>query len=230
MKRRGLGSIALYRELFAQEKDFLRIVKINSEEIARDGSGYNLQAETIPDGLECYISMSFDSAVESHAKKDDIWLCGFIDGQLGQGYLLKKLHNMSDVLHPKAREGETVLTSRKGKKINVSNDHLAAMIENAVLGKQLVAWLLKLTAEIKGIADEVNTLKNSYNSHQHIQALPLYPAVPPTGPTTALLSSTSADTTPEKTSIEQLERKTETDKWLSDLLYIQEKNLDNSPE
>ena len=74
---------------------------------------------------------------------------------------------MTDPLHPKAREGETVLSSRKGKKINVSNDHTAKLTENAVLGPELVKWLLKLTSEIKSLADDLESLKNTYNSHNH---------------------------------------------------------------
>ena len=167
MKKQTIGQISLYRQLFKDNKDFLRLVKILDEEMAVDGGSYQVKAETVTDSLECLLNMSFDPALQSPAQRDDIWLAGFINGDLNNGIAIHRLYNISSPLHPKSREGETVLSSRKGKKINVSNDHTATLTENAVLGPALVTWLLKLTAEIKSLADDLESLKNTYNSHNH---------------------------------------------------------------
>ena len=233
MKKQTIGQVALYKQLFRDNRDFFRIVKILGEEVASDGGSYHLQAETVTDSLECLLNMSFDPALQSPAKKDDIWLAGFVNGDLNNGIAIQRLYNMTAPLHPKAREGETVLSSRTGKKINVSNDHTATLTENAVLGPELVKWLLKLTAEIKSLADDLESLKNTYNSHNHnyIDTIggPTTP-VPTPKITTANAGQSSVTTAPEKSKIEGIEQEGETDKFLSDLLFVQERKLPNSPE
>ena len=167
MKKQSIGQVALYKQLFRDNRDFFRVVKILGEEVATDGGSYHLQAETVTDSLECLLNMSFDPALQSPAKKDDIWLAGFVNGDLNNGIAIQRLYNMTAPLHPKAREGETVLSSRKGAKINVSNDHTATLTENAVLGPELVTWLLKLSAEVKGIGDKVNSHVSWARTHLH---------------------------------------------------------------
>ena len=224
IKRKAHGEIALFKQLFSDNRDFFRVVRILKEEMATDGSSYHLQAETVQDGLECLVNSSFDPAVQSPIQKNDLWLCAFINGDLRNGILIQRIHNITAPLHPKVvREGETVLSSRKGKRINVSNDHSATLTESAVLGPALVKWLKKLTTEVKSLADDINSLAGNLRTHTHVGGPPGSPTGPPTPPATA-------SATPEKTAITNLEAKTETDKFLSDIFYIQEKGLDNSPK
>ena len=223
MQKRSRGEISVYRQLFADNRDFFRIVRIVKEELATDGSSYRLQAETVQDGLECLLNSSFDPALQSPIKEGDLWIAGFINGDLQNGILLQRLHSLADPLHPKAVMSETVLSSRKGKRINVSNDHGATLTENAVLGPALVVWLKKLTAQVKGLADGINSLAQHGRTHTHVSGAPGTPTATPVPPATATA-------TPEKTAITNLEADTETSKFLSDLLFIQEKGLDNSPK
>ena len=224
IKRKTHGEIALFKQLFSDNRDFFRVVRILKEEMATDGSSYHLQAETVQDSLECLVNSSFDPAVQSPIQKNDLWLCAFINGDLQNGILIQRIHNLTAPLHPKlVNSGETVLSSREGKRINVSNDHSATLTESAVLGPALVEWLKKLTKEIKGLADDINSLAGNVRTHVHPTTTPGSPTLAPTPPNTV----TSA---PEKTAITNLEAKTETDKFLSDLFYIQEKGLNNSPK
>lgn len=234
MKKQIIGGLALYKELFKDNRDFLRIVRITKEEVASDGSGTRMLCETVPDSLQCFITLSFNPALQSPAEKDDLWLVGFVNGDLNNGIAIQKIYNIKEPAHPKTvMQGETVLSSRKSKKINVSNDHSATLTENAVLGPSLVTWLLKLTTEIKSLADDLESLKNTYNSHNHnyIDTIggPSTP-IPTPKVTTANAGPSSVTTSPEKSAIENIEQETETDKFLSDLLYIQEKGLENSPK
>ena len=223
MKKQTIGQVALYRQLFRDNRDFFRVVRIIKEEVAQDGSGTMLQAETVTDGLECLLSLSWDPALQSPVQEGDLWLAGFVNGDLNNGFAIQRLYNEKDKQHPKTvMGGATVLSSRKAKKIHVSNDATANLTQSAVLGPALVEWLLKLTAEVKNLADDINSLANHGRTHTHPTAA-LGPPSTPTPPATA-------SATAEKTAIGQLERKTETDKFLSDLLFIQERNLPNSPE
>ena len=221
MQKKGIGQVALYKQLFRDNRDFFRVVRIIKEEVASDGSGTMCQAETVTDGLECLLSLSWDPALQSPIQMGDLWLAGFVNGDLNNGFALQRLYNEKDKQHPKTvMGGATVLSSRKSKKIHVSNDHEATLTQSAVLGPALVEWLLKLTAEVKGLADAINSLKDW--SAAHIHGTPAGPSIMATPPPTATA-------TPEKTAIGQLEQETETDKFLSDLLFIQEKGLTNSP-
>ena len=69
MKKQTIGQVALYKQLFRDNRDFFRVVKILGEEVATDGGSYHLQAETVTDSLECLLNMSFDPALQSPAKK-----------------------------------------------------------------------------------------------------------------------------------------------------------------
>ena len=233
MNKSVIGNIGLYREIFKDDRDFLRVVRIEKVEVATDGSGTRMLCETVIDSLECFIALSFDPALQSPPEKGDLWLAGFINGNLNQGIAIQRIYNLPDPAHPKTvMEGHTVLSSRVKKKVMISNDHKAEMTENAVLGPELVKWLLELTEEVKGIADKVNTLSSNLNSHIH----QVTSIGAPSGPAGVLLGgvsvplATSVTTAPEKASIEQIEADTETDKFLSDLMFIQEKQLDNSPD
>ena len=233
MQRKIHGQIALYKQLFRDNRDFFRIVRVTKVEVATDGSGTMLQCETVTDGLECFVSLSWDPALQSPVNEMDLWLVAFINGDLNNGIAIHRLYNMKDKQHPKGvMEDWTILSSREKKKVGVSNDHMATMTESAVLGPSLVVWLLKLTEQIKSIADDLESVKNTYNRHNHNYIDTIGgPSVPVPTPkvTTANTGVSAVTTAPEKQAIVNLERKTETDKFLSDLLFIQEKGLTNSP-
>ena len=159
MNKSVIGNIGLYKEIFKDDRDFLRVVRVEKVEVATDGSGTRMLCETVIDSLECFIALSFDPALQSPPEKGDLWLAGFINGNLNQGIAIQRIYNLPDPAHPKTvMEGHTVLSSRVKKKVMISNDHKAEMTENAVLGPELVKWLLKLTEEVKGIADDLETL------------------------------------------------------------------------
>ena len=222
IKRGGLGAIATLQQIFDRNREFFKLVKVNRVEVAADGSSYKAECETAEDGLECFVNFSFNGDLESQCMPGDVWLCAFVNGDLNQGFLLQRIHNMTAPLHPKSRGGDTVLGSRPKKKIHLSNDHEATLMNSAVLGPELVAWLLKLSSEVKGLADKINSLVTWAAAHTHVSAAPASPTTPPAPPPT----TTAA---PEKLAVTALEATTETDKFLSDLVFIQEKGLKNSP-
>ena len=222
-KRQNISQLSLYRQLFRDNRQFIRIIKVLEEEMATDGASYQLEVETIPDGHQCLVNYSHPPDLTGPAKKDDLWLAIFLGGDLNNGYLIQRLANMSFPIHQKTRMGETVLGCRRGKRINLSNNSEAKLTENLMLGPEFVVWLLKLTEQIKSLADDIESLKNSFNRHQHsVAAQP----GPPTGiPTFGNTGLSLITTSTEKTKITELEQTTETDKFLSDLAYIQEKGL-----
>ena len=223
IKRQSVAHLGTLKQIFKDNRQFIHVVEILEEEMALDGGSYNLKVEIVYNAHECFVNCTFNPHLHGPVLKGDIWVCCFINGDLRHGFLLQKISNLNCPIHPKAREGETVLSSRANKKINVSNDQGAMLDQNAVLGPKLVEWLLKLTEEIKNLADDIESLKTWATSHIHTSAAP-------GSPTTMPVVSPTTSTAPEKTAIQQLERETETKKFLSDLLYIQEKDLTNSPE
>ena len=197
----------------------LQIVRINKIEVAMDGSSYQAECETLPDEYEFLATITQNENLEGGVAEGQLWLAGLVGNDLNNGFLIRKINNDKSKLHPKAKEGGTVLSSQPGKNVYVSNNHDAVLHQAGILGPELVKWLLKLSSEVKGIADKVNSLKNWATTHAHPTAA-IGPASPPIVPPT-----TTA--TPEKTAITQLEAKTETDKFLSDLFFIQEKGKNN---
>ena len=116
----------------------LQIVMLTEElEVATDGSIYQHSAETVPDRLECLVTVTQNENLEGGILKDQLWLAGFINNNLNHGFLIRKIVNDPFPLHPKSKMGETVLSSVPKKKINISNDHKAMLKENAVLGQDL---------------------------------------------------------------------------------------------
>ena len=214
------------RQLFKETtRDLsIQIVRLGDEsEVAMDGTAYQHSAEIVPDRLECLVTVTQNENLEGGILKDQLWLAGFINKNLNHGFLIRKIVNDPFPLHPKSKMGETVLSSVPKSKINISNDHKAMLKENAVLGQELKAWLKELVAEVKSLAGDVESLKNTFNSHTHATSAP----GTPTGPALPISTVTTAG---ETTKLNTLEGDQRIDKILSDLLFIQEKNLDNSPD
>ena len=225
-------NIEKFREAIQGESPSLNfhLVRIlKNQEVAMDGSSYQVEVETIPEEYDALVHVTQNENLEGGIAENQIWLAGFIDDNLNNGFLIRKIVNDQFKLHPKAKMGETVVSSLPKKKINLSNDHTAKLTENAVLGPELVKWMLKLTAEIKAIGDKVNSLNTWAISHTHIAS------GPGSQPTPANISysitcSSRNNSYSQKAKIVQLEQAIETNKFLSDLIYFQEKNLTNKPD
>ena len=215
-------NIDFFVSLFKDRRQFIQLVRIKDvPEIAMDGSAYQYEAETLPELYDCLITVTQNENLQGGIQTGQVWLACFYNGDLNRGFLLRQLIDMKYPLHPKSKEGETVISSVPNKRINISNDPTAALTEPIPLGNELVTWLLKLTEQIKSLANDVESLNTWASTHTHPTAAigpPSVPVVPPT-----------VSTTEEKTAIERLERETETAKFLSDLAFIQEKSLKNSP-
>jgi len=222
IERQNIADLALFQQLFADNRQFVHIVEILEEEMATDGSSYQLRAETVIDRHECLLDCSFNPHLHGPALEGDLWLAIFVEGDLNNGFLLQKLNNMKCLIHPKAREGETVLSSRKGKKINISNDPTAMLTENGVLGQELKSFLKELVTAVDQIRGELDKVILWATSHTHISASP----GSPTAPAVPVLS---ANTTVPKNTLAIQKEDRSLDKLLSDLVYIQEKKLPNSP-
>ena len=197
-----------------------------------DGGSFQHSAETVPDRLECLVTVTQNENLEGGILKDQLWIAGFINNNLNHGFLIRKIINDPFPLHPKSKMGETVLSSVPKKKINISNDHKAMMKENGVLGQELKTWLVELTDEVKSVAGDVESIKNKlnsliakYNTHTHVD-----PVSGVVAPTASVETPTPATTTPEQTALDALKEDMRIDRILSDLLFIQEKDLENSPE
>ena len=232
-------NIEKFREAIQGESPSLNfhLVRIlKNQEVAMDGSSYQVEVETIPEEYDALVHVTQNENLEGGIAENQIWLAGFIDDNLNNGFLIRKIVNDQFKLHPKAKMGETVVSSLPKKKINLSNDHTAKLTENAVLGPELVKWILKLTAEIKAIGDKVNSLSTKFITHLHLSSAPGSPTGPasaPTPPPTLVNPVTPiapTTTVSEKAKIVQLEQAIETNKFLSDLIYFQEKNLTNKPD
>lgn len=209
--------VAEFREILRDERVWLGIIKITSEtidqEIDIEGASYRVEAQTIPDQDPCFIYVTQGSGIESPVRKGQCWIAGFDEGNINRGFLISKISDMNSKLHPKAREENTVIRSEPEKRIFLSNNFEAEVNENIVLGQALKTWLSSLVDQIDSIAKDVESLKNTYNTHVH-------PA-----PGTPTPSISAVTTLPEQTSLDTLKSDEEIDKILSDLGFIQEKGL-----
>lgn len=204
------------KQIFNNQKAEFHLVKLTAEEeIAADGSDYSWSAEIVPDGLECLIKISQNEVLAGGAKEGQIWLALFLGGNVNQGFAIRKMVNMKEKMHPKAKDLHTVLGALKDKKIYLSSDHSKNVSENAVLGQALKTWLVALTEEIISINDELNTLKGTYSGHVHPTFLDYAPTAPPT--------ATSVPSASEKIKLTELKGDTEQNKILSELIYLEEK-------
>ena len=210
-----------------------KLAKILEEpEVANDGSAFQVQVEIVPEGYETLITVPQNENLEGGLQKEQLWIACFLhSGNINNGFLLKKVITQPDPLHPKSKMGETVISSIPKKKINISNDHSAQLTENAVLGQALKAWNVRLCEEIISLADDIEAIKNKlnsligkYSSHTHVVAFGV------ASPTPMTETPTPTTTATEKSKVNTLKGDPETDKWLSDLAFIQEKGLTNSPE
>lgn len=216
-KKQIVSGLSVYKQLFRDNRQYFVLVKIVEVEVAEDGASVQVTAEDVLNGHEHFFNASFDSALQGAILKNELWVACFANGDTSYGFLIQKVANEKHTIHPKARQGETVLSCTQGKKVNISSNHEAVLDQSAVLGPELVEWLLKLTAEVKGLANKINSLSQWAATHTH----PVVSVGSPTGPPVVPATTTA---TPEKTAIEAIEPESETDKFLSDFCFIQERD------
>ena len=216
-KRANIANIDLFKNIFEKNREWLALCRVAEEEVAQDGSSYQVKVRTVISQIQALVHVTHDPALQSAAKKDDLWLCCFLNGDYNQGFLIQRLATQAQPLHPKSKEGETVLSSRPGKNINLSNSPEAELTEPAVLGNVLSAWLVKLCEQINSIASDLESLKTTYNTHTHPVTLAPPLATPP------LLSQSLVTTAPERLQINMLKGEAEQTKLKSDLVFVQER-------
>lgn len=217
IKKDTLINLGMFKQLFEDKINSISLVEVIEEEIAKDGSAYTVRCLTHPEGLECHLNLPSYAEVSAQAIKGDLWLAVFINNDIDQGFLVSPLNNSLRTMHPKARDGETVLQSRKDKSIFISNSHDATLTEPLILGNELKTWLIELTAAIMQLITAVATLNAAFNAHTHSHAAP--------GPPTPAAPSSTANTDQPTQTLQGLIADPRIDRILSDLAYIQEKGL-----
>ena len=215
MKKGRQFDINEFRQLLMSNTIWFQLVRITSElddqEIAMDGSSYQVEAVTIPDLNPILLHVTQNAGLECSPRKDQIWLCAFDYYRGGrQAFLIQKLVDMQSLLHPKAREKHTVVKSESDKHIYCTNK-LDAEFEPSVLGDQLKTWLISLVDEVRSVAGDVESLKNTFNTHLHVSS-----GSPPSIPS-------GVTTTSEQTALNRLKSDAEIDKIQSDMTFIQSK-------
>lgn len=218
IRKQGLADISMFQQVFRDNKQFINIVKIVDQEVDTEGGSYNLNVNLVNTDTDTYVTATFNPSIQGPILKNELWLACFINGDLNNGFLIKRICNVECKLHAKARVDETVVTSKKGKNINLSNNTDAKLKENAVLGKELVSWMLQVTSQIRSLATKIDVMNAQILAHTHIVTLPTLPNTPPTGWVPVVATDVTI-------AITRLETFIETDKFLSDLVFIQEKGL-----
>lgn len=82
-------------------------------------------------------------------------------------------------------EDHMVLGEDGGQRIFVHSDDSTVEVTDDDSGDadDFVAQAAKVKSELDDIKSDLDAVKTAFDSHTHIQNLPLHPAVPPTGPT-----------------------------------------------
>ena len=65
---------------------------------------------------------------------------------------------MNKKIHPKTVQGETVVCSRRGKNINLSNNPDTQLTEPLLLGNKTVEWIEELAGIVNELATTVSTM------------------------------------------------------------------------
>lgn len=215
-KSQQIINTALFSQIFNENREWITLCQIMEEEMAMDGSAYQVRVETIPLNREALVHVARDPAISSPAREGDLWICCFLKGDHNNGFLLQKVTNMNEKIHPKSVEGETVVSSRKEKNINLSNNPLADLDNPVLLGKVTSEWLVKLTKKIEDLTDDLNALVAKYNAHLLLpQTTSTLPAQIPNQGTASTV----------KVELGTLKSDAEQTKLKSDLVFVQERGL-----
>ena len=147
-KSQLISNLSLFKEALRDNKEWISLCQVKEEEMAMDGSAYQVKVETIPLQREALVHVTRDPAISSPARPGDLWIVCFLQGDYNNGFLIQQISSMQEKIHPKSVEGETVISSRKNKKINISNDPAAKLDEPLLLGKTTSEWLVRLTEQV----------------------------------------------------------------------------------
>lgn len=241
----------LLTELLSDKKTYMGFGKVKSIEIASDGRSYQANVDLMEGDDQGLVNIGFTPSLFGHIKVDDILLCVFVGGNIDSGIAVALLPSEIRKLHPKVTEEDTVITSLEGKKIHLTNNHEAMLDNPAVLGKEAQLWLVDYTDNLNLVLDKINTLKddlnalkgkfnglvNAYKAHVHPTSSPGAPTTPPTNASQASTGRDSqVDTTDEKDKFNELKgmdedmKETNTLRWQSNLVFIQEKDKQKEEE
>ena len=225
MKKSQLfANLASFKEALRDTKEWVSLCLIMEEEMAMDGSAYQVKVETLPLRREALVNVTRDPAISSPVRKNDLWICVFLNGDYNRGFLIQQISTLEDKIHPKSVAGETVVSSRERKKINLSNDPKANLDEPALLGKTVSEWLVDLIEQIKNLDDKVETLKSVYKTHVHGSS-----SNPPSLPIPASADPRVAPSSGVNNGLDTLKSDQKQDTLKSDLVFLQERGLRNSP-
>ena len=241
----------LLTELLSDKKTYMGFGKVKTIEIAKDGRSYQANVDLMEGNDRGLVFVGFSPSLFGHIKVDDILLCVFVGGNIDSGVAVALLPSEVRKLHPKVTEEATVITSLEGKKIHLTNNHTAVLDNPAVLGKELRLWHVDSIDNLNLVLDKINTLKddlnalkgkfnglvNAYKAHVHPTSSPGAPTTPPTNASQAQSGSDSqVDTTDEKEKFNELKgededmKETNTLRWQSNLVFIQEKDKQKEDE
>ena len=146
------------RQILQKNIAEFQLVKLKTAEVAMDATAYQCEAEIVPDGIDCLITITQNDAIESGIKEGQVWVCLFYKGNTREGYAIRRMITQPDPLHEKSKEGHTVVRSLQDKKIYLSNKRDATLEENAVLGQELKKYLKEIVTEIRALSNAVNTV------------------------------------------------------------------------
>ena len=124
MKNPGLEEL---RELLSDDKLIMSLGAVTAIELAKDRSVLRLQVNIIPDNLEIVCRMSWEltgpeAGLFQFPSINDLVLVAYIDGDVDQAFVVKRLTSAEDKIPLKATEGHTVLRSLAGKKAFITSD------------------------------------------------------------------------------------------------------------
>ena len=212
------------RQILQKNIAEFQLVKLKTAEVAMDATAYQCEAEIVPDGIDCLITITQNDAIESGIKEGQVWVCLFYKGNTREGYAIRRMITQPDPLHEKSKEGHTVVRSLQDKKIYLSNKRDATLEENAVLGQELKTWLKELTAEVRALADAINTVNSRVVQAAGWAAQPTASAATQVGINLPIWAASGPPATSAKTAVSGLEEDSRINKILSDLTFHQEKS------
>ena len=226
----------LFTQIFSEKKTYLAFGKVAEEEIAKDGRSYSVLVNLMEENEQTLVRVGFPGDFFGQILIGDVVLIAFVGGNIDAGVTIAYLPSELRKLHPKHVMGETVVSSRKGKNINISNNHEAELTEPAVLGIQLQTWfhdvyVPEVNKAIKKLQDDLNELRETYNGHTHATTATTTATVGTGPPGTVIVNvpvptqkqNPAFDTQTEQDNIKDKTTPENTDVWKSDLCYIQER-------
>lgn len=227
-----------FTELFSDKKTYLAFCKVVDIEIAMDGRSYQAKVDLMEGNDQTLVFVGFTPEYLGHLIVGDIVLVAFVSGNIDAGVCVALLPSEKRKLHPKFMDGDTVILTQEGKKINLTNNIEALLEEPAVLGGELHEWIKLYTDTLIALVDKYTQLKNDLNNHTHvIQAGTVRTAGGPSSQTQVGPANvpkpnnpSSVDTSSEKDKLTEYKGDESTEKWKSNLVFIQERDKQKEEE